>query len=99
MTKVIRREIRQRGFFGHIFKWGFILFNCVMAFWLFWYWGEVGHMTSGATSDAARTGTVIGATIGSGLIVFFWAAGALILGLFALLTRGKTIVIEETSEA
>jgi hypothetical protein len=32
------------------------------------------------------------------MIFFFWAAGALITGLFALLTRGRKTYIEETIE-
>jgi hypothetical protein len=55
-----------------------------------------GHLSSG--NDAYRTGAAIGATIGTGMIFFFWAAGALITGLFALLTRGRKTYIEETIE-
>jgi hypothetical protein len=31
-------------------------------------------------------------------MIFFWAAGALITGLFSLLTRGRKTYIEETIE-
>jgi hypothetical protein len=98
MSKVIRTEVRRKGFFGHLFKWGFIIFNVLMAIWLFSYWGSVGHFITDASSDAARAGGAIGMTIGSSVIVFFWVGGAVILGLLALLTRGKVIVIEERIE-
>jgi hypothetical protein len=39
--------------------------------------------------------SAIGTTIDCGVIVFFWVAGAVILGLFVLLTRGKVTIIEE----
>jgi hypothetical protein len=86
--------VRERGFFGLLFTWMFVIFNLLMALWLFSYWGTVGQMISQASSDAARAGGAVGATIGSGVILFLWVAGANILGLFALLTRGKAT--EET---
>ena len=45
MTKIIRQEVRKRGFFGHIFKWMFILFNIVMLVWLIVGLGNVGKLT------------------------------------------------------
>lgn len=52
-------------------------------------------MLNDAASDAERAGGAVGATLGTGVLVFFWVAGAVILGLFALLTRGKTVVVTE----
>ena len=43
--------------------------------------------------------SAIGTTIDSGVIVFFWAAGAVILRLFVLLTQGKATIIEEQTVA
>lgn len=94
MATVIRRETRKRGFFGWVFLLVFFAFNAFMAFWLISYWGSVSDLSVG--SEAAKAGRAIGGTIGSGVIVFFWVAGAVILGIFTLLTRGKKTIIEET---
>ena len=97
MTKIIRRETRKRGFFGWIFLILFILFNVLMALWLFAYWSSLANMSAG--SDAEAAGRAIGGTIGSGMLVFLWAAGDVVLGLFVLLTRGRKTIIEETVSA
>jgi hypothetical protein len=92
--RTVRREIRKRGFFGWIFLLLFWAFNLFMAAWLFTYWHQLSQV--GDRSSAEHTGAMIGGTIGTGVIAFFWVAGAVILGLLAILTRGrKTIVIEE----
>lgn len=97
MARIVRKETRKRGFFGWVFLLIFFAFNALMIAWLLTYWGAIGgHLSSG--NDAYRTGAAIGATIGTGMIFFFWAAGALITGLFALLTRGRKTYIEETIE-
>ena len=95
MAKIIRREIRKRGFFGWVFLLIFLIFNALMAAWLIRYWGLTSdHLTSG--SEAGRTGAAIGAAMGTGVIFFFWATGAVITGLLALLTRGRKTYIEES---
>jgi len=95
MAKIVRREIRKRGFFGWIFLLLFLGFNALMVLWLVSYWSAIsGGPSSGG--DAARAGHAIGATIGTGMIFFFWTAGAVITGLFALLTRGRKTYIEES---
>jgi hypothetical protein len=92
--RTIQKEIRKRGFFGWVFLVLFWLYNAFMAAWLFTYWQQVSRID--APSSAAHTGVIIGGTIATGVIVFFWVAGAVILGLFALLTRGrKTIIIQD----
>lgn len=96
MVQVIRREVRKRGFFGKVFKFLFIIFNLLMLAWLVSYWIQIGNMYNAVSSDAERTGASIGATLGTGFLIFFWAAGALILGLLTMLSRGTKIVIEET---
>ena len=95
MAKTISIEVRKRGFFGRLFKWSFILFNLLMPFWLFSYWNSVGDLINAQTSDAARAGGAVGATLGTGFIVFFWVAGSVILGLFTIFTRGKKVVTTE----
>lgn len=90
----IQREVRKRGFFGVIFKWLFIIFNVLMAVWLISYWVRLGGM-EGGSSDAAQAGKAIGGAIGSGMLLFFWVAGDVILGLFVMLTRGQRILISE----
>lgn len=94
MPKIIRKETRKRGFFGWIFLLVFLGFNALMIVWLVSYWNLVGGSLSSG-SEAARTGSAIGATIGTGMIVFFWMAGAVITGLLALVTRGRKTYIEE----
>lgn len=79
----------RRGFFGVLFKWTFILFNIAMVVWLVSYFGLVGEGASAPMSEAEQAGTAIGATIGTGLILGFWAAGDVVLGLLVLLTRPK----------
>lgn len=80
----------KRGFFGKLFKWCFILFNLLMALWLFSYFGSVGEVVSTSDSDAAQTGAAIGATIGTSMIMGFWVFGDIILGLLVLFTKPKS---------
>jgi hypothetical protein len=94
MAKIIRKEVRKRGFFGWIFLLVFLGFNALMVVWLFSYWNLVGDSLSSG-SGAERVGSALGATIGTGTIIFFWMAGAVILGLLALVTRGRKTYIEE----
>lgn len=96
MPRIIRTETRKRGFLGKIAKWTFVIFNVVMLVWLIAYWGQLAEMSEGVRSEAEVAGAVIGGTLGTGMLVFFWGAGAVILGLFALLTKGKKIIVETT---
>lgn len=94
MATIIRKETRKRGFFGWLFLILFILFNVLMLIWMI---GGMNAATSVATSsEAEQAGRAIGTAIGAGMILFIWVAGAIILGLFALLTRGRKTIIEET---
>jgi hypothetical protein len=94
MAKLIRKVIRKRGFFGWIFLIIFLGFNALMIGWLISYWNVIGASVSSG-SEAVRTGSAIGATIGTGVIFFFWMAGAVITGLLAVVTRGRKTYIEE----
>lgn len=80
----------KRGFFGKVFKTVFILFNIVMAIWVFSYWGSIGEMMSNETSEAVQAGSAIGATIGTGMLFTLWVMGDIILGIFVLFTRPKS---------
>jgi hypothetical protein len=80
----------KRGFFGKLFKWGFIGFNILMLIWLFSYWGSVGDLANTAGSDAEKAGAAIGGTIGTGMLFGLWVFGDIILGLFVMFTRPKS---------
>ena len=80
----------KRGFFGKLFKWGFIGFNILMVIWLFSYWGSVGELANTAGSDAEKAGAAIGGTIGTGMLFGLWVLGDIILGLFVMFTRPKS---------
>jgi hypothetical protein len=95
MSVTVQREVRKRGFFGKLMKLLFIGFNILMALWLFSYWGSAAQMMETADSEAARAGGAIGATVATGILMFIWAAGSIILGIAVLLTRGPRILITE----
>jgi hypothetical protein len=95
MSRIVRKEIRQRGFFGHIAKWLFIVFNLFMGLVFFMGMSGASQGFDDQMSDAGKAGAAIGTFIGASLILGFWAAGSLILGLLALLTRGNKTIIEE----
>lgn len=81
----------RRGFFGRLYMGLFVLFNIIMAIWLFYYWGGMGKVIAlEGQSDAYQAGTALGATIGTGIIFAFWALGDIILGMLVLLTRPKS---------
>lgn len=96
MGKIIRTERYKRGFIGLLTKWLFIGFNALMVVWLISYWGQVGEMQP--ASEAGRAGAAIGGMLGTGTILFFWVAGVVILGLAAILTRGRKVIVEELVE-
>ncbi len=96
MTRVVKVEERQRGVFGKIIKWLFIIFNVLMLTWLGSYWMDLGDMSQNLSNDFERASLGIGGTIGTGLVLSVWLFGDLFLGLFVLLTRGKKVTIEKT---
>lgn len=95
MARVIRREIRKRGFFGWVFLTIFLLFNLLMLVWLISYFNAIGEQFSSSSDGAHQAGTAIGGGIGTTFILGFWMIGSVITGLLALLTRGGKTVIEE----
>lgn len=93
MAKVVRREIRKRGFFGWVFLLVFLAFNLFMAAWLFSYWSLLSDQT--AVTQAQQAGKAIGGALGTGTLVVLWLFGSIITGLLALLTRGGKTIVEE----
>lgn len=91
----IQREIRKRGIGGKLIKFLFIAFNILMLIWLVSYWVQIGNMMDGVQSEAERAGGAVGATLGTGMLLFIWAAGAIILGILTMLTRGQRILVTE----
>ena len=76
----------KRGLFGKLFKWGFILFNIFMVWWLFA--GTNAAMTGqDQLSGAELAGAQIGIGIGMMMILTIWVIGDIILGLLVLFTR------------
>jgi len=80
----------KRGLLGKLIKWTFILFNILMVFLWFSYTGHVADTIQTTTSSAEEAGTLIGGTVGVGLIFAIWFFGDFILGIFVFLTRPKT---------
>jgi len=81
---VVRREVRKRGFFGKLVKYGFILFNVVMLMFLLGSCGNIAEVSQTAVSDAEKAGVAIGATLATGMILAVWTFGSLILGILTL---------------
>jgi hypothetical protein len=96
MAKIIRTEKRQRGVFGQIAKCLFILFNVGMLIGVIAGLRNVGNFTQTLHSQAELNAAGVGATIGIGFLLVFWAAGDVVLGLLVMFTRGKVSIIEES---
>lgn len=89
-----RIERRRRGFFGWLFLLFFLGFNALMLVATVSGLADTAETFQGMKTEAERAGAAIGTALGVGMILLFWAAGAVILGLLALLTRGGTVVVE-----
>jgi hypothetical protein len=96
MGDIVQMEVRQRGFFGWLFLLIFFGFNLLMFLWLWNYW-EFLSIGDQPTGDAGRAGAAIGTALGTGAILFVWLVGAVVTGLFAILTRGKRVYIQTSS--
>jgi len=79
----------QRGFFGKLIKWAFILFNILMVWWLF-VGLSAATKTMDGTTGAEHAGAAIGTGIAATMIIGLWVFGDIILGLFVLFTRPKS---------
>lgn len=93
----VRREVRKRGFFGWFFLIIFLGFNAAMLALVVIYWAGIGERLSDA-DPAVQAGTAMGGTVGTFILFVFWALGAGITGLLALVTRGRTTVVREYDE-
>ena len=98
---IVRKEVSDRTLFGKIVKWVFIVFNVLMLIIMAVSCSASGDAIANAGAeaeyaDAATAGATIGAGLLTGSLLFIWLAGAVILGLFVLLTRRKKTI--ETSE-
>ena len=94
MPTVIRTEKRKRGIIGWLFLLLFIAFNLFMLVALIMGLGDAGATMQGMTNEYERAGAELGTAIGATMVIILWAAGALILGLFVMLTRGKKVIVE-----
>ena len=79
----------QRGIFGKIIKYTFILFNIFMGWWLVAGMQAATKAVDATSSAAEHAGAAIGTGIGAAMIIGLWVFGDIILGLFVLLTRPK----------
>lgn len=90
----VRLKKPQRSFFGKLCKGAFILFN------LFMLWGVFAGVNNAEKHRPEQPDSVLtqnqreeaynaGVGLGTGLMVIFWAAGDVVLGLFVLFTRPK----------
>jgi hypothetical protein len=94
MARIIRRETRQRGVFGYLFLGLFLAFNAFMAVWVGGYLYILGNAPA-SMNEFERAGAVVGGAMASTMLLMIWLAGAVITGLFALLTRGHKTIVEE----
>ncbi|KQZ29134.1 hypothetical protein ASD50_18250 [Mesorhizobium sp. Root552] len=96
VSRIERVEVRKRGFFGMVFWLMFLAFNALMALWLVFTIKSASDQFQ-ATSDAAsQAGTAVGGTIATGVLLWIWVFGDIILGLLVMLSRGRKVTIERT---
>ncbi len=101
MTQIVETHITKRGVFGWLFLVLFWIFNALMALWGWSALTAIGHQYAGAAGpniEFEHAGTAIGGAIGGAFILLVWVSGTVILGLLALLTRGrKTLIVQNTN--
>lgn len=86
----VQLRIPKRTFFGKLVKYSFILFNLIMAYWIFAGLGGASEQYSELSSEAEKAGAAIGTGLGVMFIAGIWFVGDVILGLFVLFTRPKS---------
>ena len=86
-------ERRRRGVLGFFFLCLFWTFNFLMAVWAFSVWSLPSEGYHGLQSRADQHGAAPGGIIDTGVILIDWACGTVILGLFAMMTRGRREMI------
>jgi len=83
----------KRGFFGWVFLTLFMAFQAFMIWMIFINVGAVSEVSADCGITDTSGACAAGAAIGGGLIAvfgwFIWIIGTIILGLFAMLTRGN----------
>jgi hypothetical protein len=96
--QVVETHVRKRGPFGWVFMSLFWAFNALMAVWVCWAFSATHAQYVSSSSPAFQAATAAGGVIVGAVLLFLWAAGAVILGLLALLTRGqKTVIIRQAA--
>lgn len=93
MARIVRREKRRRGFFGWLWLLAFVAFNGFMLFQVIKYWDSILP-----TGDHKRPGGALAFLSITAFLALGWLLGAVVLGTFALLTRGRTVLVEEIED-
>jgi hypothetical protein len=57
--------------------------------------GAAGEASEHAVNEAERAGAAIGTGLGFMIILFIWALGDVVLGLFVLFTRRKKLITSD----
>jgi hypothetical protein len=70
----------------------FVVFNGMMAWWLFFV---VSNTTLLQNNQAAQAGQAVGLIVVIGFLAFLWLAGAVITGLPVLFTRSRKVYVVE----
>ncbi|MGV7078496.1 hypothetical protein ACWA5Z_06780 [Testudinibacter sp. P80/BLE/0925] len=77
----------KRTFLGKLFKCAFIIFNIIMAFYLFSIYDRAGMIVGNSNDIPLLARAIINAKINDTL--FTWVVGDVILGLFLFFTKPK----------
>jgi hypothetical protein len=88
------REVKGKlGFFGVVWRILFYGWQVLMIIWFFSYSAEVAPLVESATDEWTRAGASLGIAMSWGLILFFWLAGSVVLGILVLVSRpARTLV-------
>ena len=88
-------EKRKRGIFGWVFLIVFFGWNAFMLLMLFVMVNAANEMPTAGT-EAGRAGAATGVALSIGGLLFVWLVGAVITGLFAMLTRGSKTIVKKS---
>jgi len=88
-------EKRKRGGFGWLFLIVFFGWNAFMLLMLFVVVNAANEMPAAGT-EAGRAGAATGVALSIGALLFVWLVGAVITGLFAMLTRGSKTIVKKS---
>jgi hypothetical protein len=89
-------EHYQRRFFGKLIAFVFWGWQAIMVLWAVSYLSRVSQLY-GTGSDAEKTSTAIGGTLGLSMILWVWVIGAVIFGLMMFFTRGQKVITTRSS--